>query len=276
MISRGLCTRIVLESLVHQLGPILLKVGQEAKWFHPNMKRERHERAGRAEPELRAHPQAAGQSTRDGPILAIEELCRSFGRREVVRSLDLKIAAGERVALRGPNGSGKTTVLRCIAGTLTPTSGRIRVGPHEAGTVEARRLVGVSLSQERSFYLRLSGRQNLLFFARVRGYGAREASRSVASLGEELQLENILAQRVDRCSTGMIQQLALARALISDPALLLLDEPTRSLDQDAFGRLWASLDRRPETALLIATHNEEDVERCHQQIALAIPENGRR
>jgi len=207
----------------------------------------------------------------DGHVLTIEGLCRRFGAREVVRSLDLAVAVGERVALCGPNGSGKTTLLRCIAGTLTPTSGRIRVGAHDAGTLEARRRVGVSLSQERSFYLRLSGRENLLFFTRVRGYGAGEAARKVASLSEELELEGILSQRVDHCSTGMIQQLAFARALIGDPALLLLDEPTRSLDRDAFGRFWASLDRRPGTALLIATHSEEDVERCQQRIELALP-----
>ena len=212
---------------------------------------------------------------RDEHILRIEGLCRRWGAREVVRSLDLAVARGERVAVCGPNGSGKTTVLRCISGTVTPTAGRIRVGGHEAGTLEARRLVGVSLSQERSFYLRLSGRENLSFFTRVRGYGAREAARIVANLCAELELDTILAQRVDRCSTGMIQQLAFARALIGDPAILLLDEPTRSLDREAFGRLWASLDRRPGIALLIATHNEEDLERCQQRVDLALPENGR-
>jgi ABC-type multidrug transport system ATPase subunit len=250
-------------------------VNQEAKVGLLNMKGEPNKRAARAARQLLVHPQSAGESTWDGPILRIEELCRSFGAREVVRSLDLSIAPGERVALCGPNGSGKTTILRCIAGTLIPTSGRIQVGTHEAGTLQARQLIGVSLSQERSFYLRLSGRENLLFFARIRGYGA-EAARRVASLGQELELERILAQRVDRCSTGMIQQLAFARALIGDPALLLLDEPTRSLDRDAFGRLWAAVERRPETALLIATHNEEDVERCHHRIGLSLPENGRR
>jgi ABC-type multidrug transport system ATPase subunit len=213
---------------------------------------------------------------RDARVLTLEALCRRFGKLDVVRSLDLAVDAGERVALCGPNGSGKTTILRCIAGTLSPSSGRIRVGGHEAGTLKAQRLIGVSLSQERSFYLRLSGRENLFFFARVRGYGPREATRRVAALSEELELESILRQRVDRCSTGMVQQLAFARALIGDPALLLLDEPTRSLDRDAFARLWEAVDRRPETALLIATHNEEDVERCGQRIELSLPEQGRR
>ncbi len=213
---------------------------------------------------------------RSAPALAVEALSRSFRKRDVIRALDLALAPGERLALCGPNGSGKTTVIRCIAGTLAPTSGRITIGGHEAGTLEARRLMGVSLSQERSFYLRLSGRENLAFFARMRGYAAGQAARRVASLEEELELHDILAERVDRCSTGMVQQLAFARALIGDPELLLLDEPTRSLDRGAFARLWAALDRRPRTALVIATHNEEDVDRCHQRVALSLPERGRR
>jgi ABC-type multidrug transport system ATPase subunit len=232
---------------------------------------DREQPAAREEPQVLRLPSESAPAS--GPhVLSVEGLCRRFGKLEVVRSLDLALAPGERVALHGPNGSGKTTILRCVAGTLSPTSGRIRVDGHEAGTLEAQRLIGVSLSQERSFYLRLSGRENLFFFARVRRYGTREAARRVAALSEELELDSILRQRVDRCSTGMVQQLAFARALIGDPALVLLDEPTRSLDRDAFGRLWAAVDRRPETALLIATHNEEDVERCHQRIELSLPE----
>jgi ABC-type multidrug transport system ATPase subunit len=220
-------------------------------------------------PSLAAPPAAGGRETH---ILTVEALCRRFGKLEVVRELDLTLDIGARVALSGPNGSGKTTILRCIAGTLSPTAGRIRIGGHAPGTPEAQRLIGVSLSQERSFYLRLSGRENLLFFARLRGYGHREAARRVARLSDELELEKILTQRVDRCSTGMVQQLAFARALVGDPALLLLDEPTRSLDRDAFGRLWAAVDRRPGITLLIATHNEEDLERCADRIALSTPE----
>jgi ABC-type multidrug transport system ATPase subunit len=213
----------------------------------------------------------AGRSTDPGTrILILEGLSRSFGAREIVRSLDVNLGRGERVALWGPNGSGKTTVLRCIAGTLTPSSGRVTIGGQDAGSLEARRLIGVSFSQERSFYLRLSGRENLLFYARVRGYTRRQATRRVADLCQELELDEILATRADRCSTGMIQQLAFARALIGEPELLLLDEPTRSLDVEAVTRLWAAINRRPETALVIATHNEDDVARCGHRIGFPI------
>jgi ABC-type multidrug transport system ATPase subunit len=202
-------------------------------------------------------------------VLRIEELGRRFGDHRVVHSLDLALELGERVALRGPNGSGKTTVLRCIAGTLTPTAGRISVGGHPAGTLEARRLVGASFSQERSFYLRLLGHDNLVFFARLRLPGMREAERRVRALEEELELDDIVRERVDRCSTGMIQQLAFARALLGEPNLIMLDEPTRSLDEDAFERVWAALDRRKErVALVIATHRADDVERCERRIDL--------
>jgi ABC-2 type transport system ATP-binding protein len=160
-------------------------------------------------------------------------------------------------------------VLRCIAGTVKPSAGRISIGGHPAGSIEARRLVGVSLSQERSFYLRLTGHDNLLFFARLRYPSNLDALRRVAALEEELELAEILRERVDRCSTGMTQQIAFARALIGEPRVLLLDEPTRSLDDGAVDRLWRALDgRRDRVALVIATHRPDDVERCESQIEL--------
>jgi ABC-2 type transport system ATP-binding protein len=201
-------------------------------------------------------------------MLGIDSLSRRFGAHAVVSKLDLAVAAGERVALRGPNGSGKTTVLRCVAGTLEPSGGRIRVAGHPAGSVAARRLTGVSLSQERSFYLRLSGRANLRFFARLRGCAAREADQVVRALEEELEITDILQERVDRCSSGMLQQLALARVLLGEPPLLLLDEPTRSLDDAAIARLWRAIDDRPRVAVLIATHHEDDVAHCDRTVRL--------
>ena len=200
-------------------------------------------------------------------VLTIDRLRRWFGDHVVITELDLKLEPGRRVALQGPNGSGKSTVLRCVVGTLTPSAGSVTVAGHEAGSVAARRLTGVSLSQERSFYLRLSGRENLVFFARLRGYSLRTSRQIVADLAQELEL-GFIDERADRYSTGMILQLALARALIGEPPLLVLDEPTRSLDSGAVQRLWDAIDRRPETALLLATHREDDLERCDSSIAL--------
>jgi ABC-type multidrug transport system ATPase subunit len=201
-------------------------------------------------------------------VLEVAGLDRRFGEREVLKDLHVRLQSGERLAVTGPNGSGKTTLLRCISGTLTPSAGRVEVCGHEAGSVAARRQIGVSLSQERSFYLRLSGRNNLLFFARLRHRREREARIATEKLIDELEIETIASERVDRCSTGMVQQLALARALLGSPTLLLLDEPTRSLDPGAVERLWAAVDRRPEIALLIATHRSDDVERCAQRLDL--------
>jgi ABC-2 type transport system ATP-binding protein len=99
---------------------------------------------------------------------------------------------------------------------------------------------------------------------------AREGARSVDALIEELEIADIAAQRVDRCSTGMVQQLALARALLGDPVVLLLDEPTRSLDAEARGRLWGALQRRRRAAALIATHLDEDVTLCDERVSFPV------
>ena len=154
------------------------------------------------------------------PVLLVHDLHRRFDDREVVGGLDLRLPPGRCVALWGPNGSGKTTILRCVAGSVIPTAGLVKIGGHPAGSMAARTVLGTSFSQERSFYMRLSGRRNLVFFAQLRGYGHSEAKRHVRSVEEELELEHIASQRVDRCSSGMIQQLAFARALLGSPLLL--------------------------------------------------------
>jgi ABC-type multidrug transport system ATPase subunit len=200
--------------------------------------------------------------------LVVRQLSRAFGRRVIFDSIDTTLRRGERLAVRGPNGSGKTTLLRCVAGTLSPTMGEILVEGHVAGSIAARRRVGVSLAHERSFYMRVTGLQNLHFFAHLRLGSFRKAATAAHAVVAELEIEEIAAQRVDRCSTGMVQQLSFARALLGDPSLLVLDEPTRSLDDGAITRLWRAIDRRPEVALMLATHSDDDGARCNGQLDL--------
>jgi ABC-2 type transport system ATP-binding protein len=202
------------------------------------------------------------------PALTTRGLTRRFGAVEALPPIDIELDRGARLALRGPNGSGKTTLLRCLAGTLIPSAGEAWIGTHPAGSLAARERLGASLAVERSFYLRLTGRANLLLFARLRHRSAGAARRQVDALIEELELEEIAGRRLDACSTGMVQQVAFARALLGDPQLLLLDEPTRSLDRDAVERLWGALDRRPELAVIVASHRPDDASRCGRSLDL--------
>jgi ABC-2 type transport system ATP-binding protein len=217
--------------------------------------------------------QAGLKSVHGTPPAAVTltALTRAFGSRTVLRELSLTVERGERVAVLGGNGAGKTTLLRCIAGSLLPSAGTVLVEDCAPDRPETRAHIGAVLPGERSFALRLTGRENLRFFARLRTSGSRRAERAVAAVSDELQLGSILERRVSACSTGMVQQLAFARALLGGPTVLLLDEPTRSLDDAAVERLWAALDRRPALALLIATHRAEDVARCGAQLQLGEP-----
>ena len=198
-------------------------------------------------------------------LLDVRELTRSFQRRQVLGPVNLQLDRGHRLALTGANGTGKSTLLRCIAGTVAPSAGSVTIDGRPAGSRAARERIGTSFSQERSFYLRLSGWDNLLTFASLREGPAR-ARRSVTAVVEELGLGDVAAKRMDRCSSGMVQQLSFARALLTLPPLLLLDEPTRSLDDGALDRMWAAIERRPRTAVIIATHRPEDIERCEHHL----------
>lgn len=204
-------------------------------------------------------------SESDDTILDVRRVTHRFGRHVVLNDLTFSLRRGERIAFRGANGVGKTTALRCIAGTIRSERGTISICGQPAGSTRALRLLGASLSEERSFYLRMTGRHNLEFFASLR-LGLRDARRAVERVVDELEIDAIARMRVDKCSSGMIQQLALARALLGQPVLLLLDEPMRSLDDAARKRAWSAFDARPEVAVVLVTHSDEEADRCHDVV----------
>jgi ABC-type multidrug transport system ATPase subunit len=185
----------------------------------------------------------------------------------VLDAVGLVVRPGELVGLVGANGAGKTTLLRIVAGTVWPDAGRALIGGEPAGTLGARRRTGVCFALEGSFFEALTAAQNLLIFARLR-LGRRAAAPAVGSVVQELELDWLADREVAGFSAGMRGQLALARALIGEPEVLLLDEPTRSLDREAGERLWRALERRPRAAVLFASHRREDLDRCSRLLEL--------
>jgi len=189
--------------------------------------------------------------------------------------LDLDVKRGEIVALLGPNGAGKSTLLRVLGTTVLPDDGDASVLGVDvvAESVEARRRVGLMIGDERALYWRLSGRENLSFFAALHGLRHREAQNRVADLLRATGLAHAADRRVLGYSSGMRARLLLARALISNPPLLLLDEPTRTLDPLAatgFRELASGLATQGGTGILFATHDlHEAVEVATRVVVLS-------
>ncbi|WP_320064763.1 ABC transporter ATP-binding protein [Micromonospora sp. RTGN7] len=202
-------------------------------------------------------------------MLRLTGVGRAFGRRPIFSGLDLEVPAGARLLLSGGNGSGKTTLLRCLAGTLALSAGRALVAGWPAGSRAARLLTGVALAPEQGLYGRLSGHDNLMLVARMR-LPAREAAGAVTRLEEEFDIADYARVPAYRCSAGMRARVSIARALLGDPPVVLLDEPGRSLDAGARELLWAALARRPETTCVLASHLAEDRERCHRTLAMPV------
>jgi len=186
-----------------------------------------------------------------------------------VDDLSIEIEQGEIFGLVGPNGAGKTTLVKLLTTLILPTAGTARVNGHDLSDENGiRRSVGLVTENESSFYPRLSGRQNLRFYAGLYGLSASEARRAIARLSSLLGLDEFLDRRFDTCSTGMRHRLALARGLVHDPPVLFLDEPTRSLDPLAaasFRETVYQLAHREGRTVFLVTHNlDEAAELCHR------------
>ncbi|MGB9722312.1 MAG: ABC transporter ATP-binding protein/permease [Chloroflexia bacterium] len=185
--------------------------------------------------------------------------------------VSLEVEEGEIFGLLGPNGAGKSTLVRLLCTLILPTSGRAWICGHDLGEEEAVKAhVGLACGEERSFYWRLSGRENLRFFGALQGLARSYVDARLAELEETLELGPALEERFDRLSTGMRRRLDLARALLHAPPVLFLDEPTRSLDPEATARLHELIRRiaRSGCTVFLVTHHLDEAEALCDRVAV--------
>ncbi len=203
-------------------------------------------------------------------LLVADRLTRTFDARVAVSDLSLSVNAGEIVTLLGPNGAGKTTTMRMLAGLILPTSGGIAINgvPVSSATADgARRSIGL-LTEAPGLWERLTVRLNLLTYARL--HGLEDPARRVADALELVELSDRAGDLAGKLSKGLKQRLAIARALIHRPPIVLLDEPTSGLDpasarhiRDLILKL-----RQEQRAVLVSTHNLAEAEELSDRIAV--------
>ena len=193
-----------------------------------------------------------------GPAIEVKGLSKAFGRTPVLRDLDLGVRWGEVLTVLGPNGSGKTTLVKVLATLTRPDAGEVRVAGADVARAGqgVRRILGV-VTHDTLLYDNLTAHENLRFYGRMFGLDAVEER--ITAVAERMCVSSRLHQRVSSLSHGMKKRISIARALLHDPMILLMDEPESGLDQEALALLEEVVGdaaARSRTVLM-TTHNLE-------------------
>jgi ABC-2 type transport system ATP-binding protein len=194
------------------------------------------------------------------------------GRLTAVDKVSLEVHQGELFGLLGPNGAGKTTLVKILCTLILPDVGMATVNGYDlADEEQVKASLGFVSSDERSFYWRLSGRQNLEFFATLHGLSPIQIARRTRSLTKLLDMEEFIDRRFDRYSSGMKQRLGIARGLLNEPHILFLDEPTKSLDPTSAARLREiihDLVHQEGYTVVLVTHQLHEAEELCDRITI--------
>jgi ABC-2 type transport system ATP-binding protein len=223
-----------------------------------------------------AAPATEQRSDTGRPAIEVRDLCKNFGTFRAVDNLSLTVQQGEIFGLLGPNGSGKTTTINMISGLSVPTSGEVRVMGNDVrhNARQVRQILG-SVPQETALYEELSAWANMDFHADLFGVPRKEKRERITKLLELVQLLDRKDSRVGTFSGGMKRRLALARALLHDPQLIYLDEPTLGVDVQARRAIWdyiLALRDQGKTVLITTNYLEEAQALCER---LAIIDHGK-
>lgn len=203
-------------------------------------------------------------------MIETEQLTRCYGTLTAVDALSIRVEPGQVVGLLGPNGAGKSTVMRMIAGFLTPTSGRSWVCGHDVvrEPLQAKRALGY-LPEGAPSYGEMTVHEFLNFIVHVRGLSADVARRRFDEVVQRLQLEDVLPLCIDTLSKGLRRRVGLAQAILHDPPVLMLDEPTDGLDPNQKHAVRQLIDAMArDRTILISTHLLEEVHALCNRVAI--------
>jgi ABC-2 type transport system ATP-binding protein len=195
-------------------------------------------------------------------MIVIEGLTKSFGPITAVAGIDLKVAKGEVLGFLGPNGAGKSTTMKMIAGYLAPTGGRVTICGYdvEVDTIKAQSSLGY-LPEGAPAYGDMTPRQFLAFIAAVRGFSGAEAKERTRAAAVKAELEPVVDQPIETLSKGFKRRVGLAQAILHDPPVLVMDEPTDGLDPNQKHSVRKLIEAMAkDKAIIISTHLLEEVE----------------
>jgi ABC-2 type transport system ATP-binding protein len=215
----------------------------------------------------------AAPATATGPIVSVREITRRFGTFTAVDAVSFDIPRGGIFGFLGPNGSGKSTTIRMLAGLLAPTAGKITgLGGLDVtrDTERWKHRLGY-MSQKFSLYLDLTVIENLRFFGAIYGLGPEALESRIAALAARLTFEPLLKASTATLSTGQRQRVALAAALLHEPELLFLDEPTGGVDPKGRRQFWDLIDELTATrgmTVLVTTHYMDEAEQCGRLVLI--------
>ena len=199
-----------------------------------------------------------------------QNLCKRYGKITALDGLNLAIEQGEMLALLGVNGAGKTTAIKLLSCLIAPTEGEAWLCGHSIlnAAQEVKHVIGVS-PQETAVAKKLSVRENLQFIAEVYGAGKQEASERVEKMITRMGLETVSTRRAGTLSGGWQRRLSIAMALISEPKILILDEPTLGLDVIARSELWDIINElKGKTTIVLTTHYMEEAQRLSDRVGI--------